>query len=117
MFREAAVAFHATAVRLLGDSVAPTSRRIDDATTADALNRAAMAVEGNWTVPGGLPGRPWSRHIVHGTRATFAPVLLPGITEAIERGDGKLARDQLAVLAAALDRNTALLRDASARRN
>lgn len=106
-FRTAAVEFHAAAAHLLRDESSSERRR-------DALNRAAMAVEDNWTVPGGLPGRPWSRHIIHGTRATFAPVLLPGITEAIERGDGKLAREQLTVLAAALDRNTALLRTASA---
>jgi hypothetical protein len=69
-----------------------------------------MAVEANWRSERGLPGRPWSKHLIHGMKPSFHPLLLPGLTEAIARGDWPAARDQLALLATALDRNTALLR-------
>jgi N-acetylated-alpha-linked acidic dipeptidase len=105
-FRAAAVAFNAATARVLRATSV-------DAKIAGGINRSAMAVESNWRAERGLPGRPWSRHIIHGMRPTFQPLLLPGITDAIERRDWSTARDQLAVLAAALDRNAALLHSAS----
>jgi AcrR family transcriptional regulator len=60
----------------------------------------------------GLPGRPWSKYLIYGMRPSFHPQLLPGLTEAIVRGDWPAAREQLALVAAAVGRNTALLRAA-----
>jgi transferrin receptor-like protein len=86
-----------------------------DLALAGDLDRDLMAVEGNWRADGGIPGRPWSRHLIYGTRPTFHPLLLPALTEAIERRDWSAARDQAAILTAALDRNIDLLRSAAAR--
>jgi N-acetylated-alpha-linked acidic dipeptidase len=58
----------------------------------------------------GLPGRPWYRHLIYAPRFTYAPEILPGVSEAIEAGDGGRARaqarrraDALRSAAAALD--------------
>ena len=59
----------------------------------------------------GLPGRPWYRHLIYAPRFTYAPEVLPGVSEAIEAGDRGRARaqarrlaDALRSAAAALDR-------------
>ena len=80
---------------------------------AAALDRAALAVEGNWRSDRVVPGRPWSRHLIYGMRLSFHPQLLPGLTDAIIRRDWPAASDQLAQIAAALDRNATLLRTAA----
>ncbi len=65
------------------------------------LNAQLMGVESNWLDPGGIPGRPWFRHLE-----------FPGLTEAVEQSDWKLAADQAQRLEAALVKNTQLLRAA-----
>lgn len=86
-----------------------------DAAAAAALDRDLLAVEGNWRAEGGLPGRPWSRHLVYGMKLSFHPQFLPGLVDAVVRADWPTARDQLSRITAALDRNAALLRAAGAR--
>jgi N-acetylated-alpha-linked acidic dipeptidase len=73
------------------------------------LSRRLMAAESNWVDPDGLPGRPWTRNMLYGMKLTFLPLITPGITEAVARQDWPGARDQMARLQAALDRNAALL--------
>lgn len=107
-FRAAATDADAAAARLL------RSAQLDVA-QAGALDRDLMAVEGNWRADGGIPGQPWSRHLLYGSRPTFLPRWLPAVSEAIERGDGSAAKDQLAAVAAALRRNAALLHAVAAR--
>ena len=34
----------------------------------------------------GIPGRPWYRHLVYAPKFTYAPELLPGVTEALAGG-------------------------------
>lgn len=82
---------------------------------AAEVNAALRAVERNWLDPAGLPGRPWFRHTLYATRYTYAALVLPGLTEAIERGDAAGTAEQARILAAALERNAALLRSAAAR--
>ena len=71
-----------------------------------------MQVEGNWLNAGGILGRPWFRHLLYaaGYTYTYAHLELPGLTEAAEKGDWKVAKEQSELLRAALGRNAKLLR-------
>jgi N-acetylated-alpha-linked acidic dipeptidase len=105
-----------TAARTLG-------HRIDAALDANALgteawnrlNQDLLAFEGQWANPAGIPGRPWFKHLLYAPRYTYAAMTLPGITEAAERADWPAAREQAALVEAAIARNTALLTAASER--
>jgi N-acetylated-alpha-linked acidic dipeptidase len=54
----------------------------------------------------GLPHRPWFRHVIYapGEYTGYAAVVIPGVNEALDKGDSERVRQQLAALAAALDR-------------
>jgi N-acetylated-alpha-linked acidic dipeptidase len=56
--------------------------------------------------PEGLPHRPWYRHAIYapGEYTGYAAVVIPGVNEALDKGDAERARRQLAILAAALER-------------
>lgn len=94
----------ATAADLAGPRVDPAA--------ASALNRQLMKVELNWLRPEGIPGRPWFQHLLYSSRYTYAHLEFPGLTEAVEAADWKLAGEQADLLDAALDKNTALLQAA-----
>lgn len=100
-FRRAAEAANARRANLLAAG--------SDTPAMQDLSRRLMAAEGNWLDPDGLPGRPWTRHMLYGMKLTFLPLITPGITEAVVRQDWAGARDQMARLQAALERNTVLL--------
>ena len=68
-----------------------------------------LLVERNWLNPDGIPGRPWFKHILYGARFTYAHLELPGLTEAVEKGDWTTARQQGEILQRALAVNTKLL--------
>ncbi len=85
-----------------------------DAAALNALNQRAMAVERNWLHPEGIPGRPWFKHLLYAARFTYAHLELPGLTEAVEAGKWDVAQQQARVLQQAIERNTALLREARA---
>ncbi len=70
------------------------------------LNQALRSAERALLVPEGLPHRPWFRHSIYapGEYTGYAAVVIPGVNEAIDKGDADRARRQLGVLAAALDR-------------
>jgi N-acetylated-alpha-linked acidic dipeptidase len=70
-----------------------------------------MQVESNWANPAGIPGRPWFKHTLYAARFTYGHLELPGLTEAIEKRDWKEAQRQARILAEALGRNAALLRE------
>src|SRR5262249_34170057 len=101
--------------RRLGQRIAAALEKdeLDDA-TRDRINRALLDFEGNWANPSGIPGRPWFKHLLYAPRYTYAAMTLPGITEAAEAKDWTRAREQAALVAAALDRNTRLAEDAAA---
>ena len=57
-------------------------------------------------IPEGLPKRPWFHHAIYapGEYTGYAAVVIPGINEAIDRHDQDQVRQQIAALAAALNR-------------
>jgi N-acetylated-alpha-linked acidic dipeptidase len=76
------------------------------------LNEELLQVESNWLDPNGIPGRPWFQHLLYAARYTYAHLEFPGLTEAVEKGDWKLASEQAALIERALEKNTELLRSA-----
>jgi N-acetylated-alpha-linked acidic dipeptidase len=73
---------------------------------AARLNQALRGAERALLVPQGLPHRPWFRHVIYapGEYTGYAAVVIPGVNEALDKGDSERARQQLAVLTAALER-------------
>ena len=70
-------------------------------------------MEANWLDPQGIPGRPWFQHLLYAARYTYAHLEFPGLTEAVEKGDWKLASDQAVLIQRALEKNIELLRKAT----
>jgi N-acetylated-alpha-linked acidic dipeptidase len=70
------------------------------------LNQALMKAERSLLVPEGLPRRPWYRHAIYapGEYTGYAAVVIPGVNEALDKGDMDRSRQQLIVLTNALDR-------------
>jgi N-acetylated-alpha-linked acidic dipeptidase len=73
---------------------------------AARLNQALLDAERALVMPKGLPHRPWFRHVIYapGEYTGYAAVVIPGVNEALDKGDNERAREQLAVLTAALER-------------
>ncbi len=76
------------------------------------LNEQLLQVESNWLEPAGIPGRPWFQHLLYAARYTYAHLEFPGLTEAVEKGDWKVASEQNNLIERALEKNIALLRTA-----
>ena len=76
------------------------------------LNDQMLQVESNWLDPAGIPGRSWFQHLLYSSRYTYAHLEFPGLTEAVEKRDWKLAAQQAALLEKAVAKNTKLLRSA-----
>ena len=70
------------------------------------LNQALRGAERALLMPQGLPHRPWFRHVIYapGEYTGYAAVVIPGVNEALDKGDSERARQQLAALTAALER-------------
>ncbi len=70
------------------------------------LNQALRSTERAMLDPQGLPHRPFFRHVIYapGEYTGYAAVVIPGVNEALDKGDSDRARQQLSALAAALDR-------------
>jgi N-acetylated-alpha-linked acidic dipeptidase len=85
-----------------------------DAATARKINAGLMQAERNWLNPDGIPGRPWFKHILYGARFTYAHLELPGLTEAVEKGDWTTARQQAEILQKAVANNTQLMNSLNA---
>jgi N-acetylated-alpha-linked acidic dipeptidase len=78
---------------------------------AARLNQALRNAERALLVPEGLPHRPWFRHAIYapGEYTGYAAVVIPGVNEALDKGDAESVRKQLAVLTAALERAAKVL--------
>ena len=96
-FQSAGARILARQQRLPRDAARPNVARLNQ-----ALRRAERAL----LVPQGLPHRPWFRHAIFapGEYTGYAAVVIPGVNEALDKGDSDRARQQLAALTAALDR-------------
>ena len=78
---------------------------------ASRLNQALLEAERALLTEQGLPHRPWFRHAIYapGEYTGYAAVVIPGVNEALDKGDSERAREQLAVLTAALERAAKVL--------
>jgi len=90
-----------------------TARRLTSGAASrekiERLNQQLLQVESNWLQPAGIPGRPWFQHLLYAARYTYAHLEFPGLTEAVEKGDWKLASQQAALIDRALEKNIKLL--------
>ena len=70
-----------------------------------------MQSERELTDPTGLPSRPWYRHLLYapGFYTGYAVKTMPGVREAIEQARYAEAEREMARIAQALDRETALI--------
>jgi N-acetylated-alpha-linked acidic dipeptidase len=93
--REAAAAFNVARKEILADA---------DGAALDRLNAALIHVERQFTDPDGIPNRPWYRHQIYAPKYTYAPEVLPGLTEAVDARDARTAGGQAARISAALRR-------------
>ena len=75
------------------------------------LNQALRDAERALLIPEGLPNRPWYHHAIYapGQYTGYAAVVIPGVSEAIDAGDPERTRQQIAALAAALQRAVRVL--------
>jgi N-acetylated-alpha-linked acidic dipeptidase len=78
---------------------------------AARLNDALIKTERALLVPEGLPRRPWYKHAIYapGEYTGYAAVVIPGVNEALDKGDAERARQQLTVLTQALERGAKAL--------
>ncbi len=78
---------------------------------AARLNQALRGAERALLAPEGLPHRPWYRHTIYapGEYTGYAAVVIPGVNEALDKGDAERVRQQLAVLTTALERAAKVL--------
>jgi N-acetylated-alpha-linked acidic dipeptidase len=81
----------------------PNSPERMNATLCDA-ERALLISEG-------LPNRSWYHHAIYapGQYTGYAAVVIPGVNEAIDAGDARRTEQQIAALAAALNRTAMVL--------
>lgn len=72
----------------------------------ERLNTSLREAEHALLIPEGLPNRPWYHHSIYapGQYTGYAAVVIPGVNEAIDRGDLSRTEQQIATLAAALNR-------------
>jgi N-acetylated-alpha-linked acidic dipeptidase len=86
----------------------------DSPRDAAKLNQALRDAERALLMPEGLPNRPWFRHAIYapGQYTGYAAVVIPGISEAIDKHDLARTRQQITFLAAALNRAAKVLESA-----
>src|ERR1017187_1758817 len=77
----------------------------------DRMNAKLRDAERALLIPEGLPNRPWYHHAIYapGQYTGYAAVVIPGVNEAIDRGDLRRTEQQIAALAAALNRAVQVL--------
>jgi N-acetylated-alpha-linked acidic dipeptidase len=75
------------------------------------LNRALRQTERALIVQEGLPHRPWYKHAIYapGEYTGYAAVVIPGVNEAIDKGDLPTAQQELQVITAAVIRAAQVL--------
>ena len=78
---------------------------------SDRMNAKLREAERALLIPEGLPNRPWFHHAIYapGQYTGYAAVVIPGVNEAIDLGDVRRTAEQIAALAAALNRASLVL--------
>lgn len=91
--------FESAGVKMLAKQKSPPQ-------DAAHLNQELRAAERALLSEQGLPHRPWFRHVIYapGEYTGYAAVVIPGVNEALDKGDSERTRQQLAILAAGLER-------------
>ncbi len=86
-------------------------RQQNPGTDSAKLNQSLRQAERALLIPEGLPNRPWFRHAIYapGQYTGYAAVVIPGVNEAIDKHDLDRTRQQIVVLAAALNRAARVL--------
>ena len=79
------------------------------------LDQALLETERSMLTKDGLPGRSWYRHMVYapGLFTGYGVKTLPGVREAIEERQWKVAEQQVTVLAPVLEKLAAAIRAAA----
>jgi N-acetylated-alpha-linked acidic dipeptidase len=77
---------------------------------AKEANRLLLAIERDFSLSDGIPNRNWFKHLIFGTRSTYAALLLPELREAAEAGNEKGVAAAIAHLEAALQKINAKLK-------
>jgi N-acetylated-alpha-linked acidic dipeptidase len=88
-------------VRREAKRLAALAPPVPGAATTDAGDALRLA-ERDLLHEGGIPGRPWFRHLVYAPLPSYAAETLPGIREAVMAGDAAGAAQQAFVLADAI---------------
>jgi N-acetylated-alpha-linked acidic dipeptidase len=76
----------------------------------DGLNRRLLVIERAFLDREGIPGRPWYRHQIYAPKFTYAPELLPAVSEALDAGDQSRATLHATRLADIIRRAAAAMR-------
>ena len=94
------------ATRFTAAATVAFSRQVNLTGDPAALNASLRAVEEDFLIPEGLPGRPWFRHAIFapGEYTGYAAVVIPGVNEALDSHDASRAQAQMANVTAALVR-------------
>ena len=81
----------------------------------DVANQELLRVERSMLRPGGLQGRPWARNLMVTVDMTngYADVMLPGVAEALARGDAAATAREAADLTTHVDEASTHLRRAA----
>lgn len=100
--------------RMTAAGVAVAAKQRSAAADSGSLNQALRTAEDALLLPQGLPDRPWFRHSIYapGKYTGYAAVVIPGVNEAIDAGDEVRCGEQLAALAAAINRSAEVLEKA-----
>jgi N-acetylated-alpha-linked acidic dipeptidase len=109
---DASAQFSASAARASQALAALSSQSLDPA-KAREINHALAGVEQALLSPDGLSGRPWFKHTVYapGSYSGYAAEIMPGVSEALDRGDLQVSQREANSLAAALRRAAGRLDD------
>lgn len=106
--------------KALGQSLAPRSgvalaAKAPDAAALRALNETLLRSERELLASDGLRNRPWYRHLLYapGYYTGYGVKTMPGIREALEQDQWASVNGEIARVAAALDREAALVTKAA----
>src|SRR5260370_27726797 len=104
------------AAKVLSERIADSSAwgGLDEA-RRDTVNQALLQGERDFLLEGGLPGRPWFRHALYapGLYTGYAAVVLPGVREAVDGKDWRMAAQEPQLVAAGIERGTRKLGQAA----